>query len=185
MKHKVIATNKNRLNIKSVKTGAGFTLIELLVVMAIISLLASVILIALNSARVKARDAKRMSDMRQLQKALELYYDDNDSYPPTPLSTTWYGYQTIPSGSCGVVAGLTGAGGYIPNLAPKYLSVLPTDPNPATGCWYGILYRSDGVGYKLLSTVPEFTPEPSSPFYDPARPWASLMLCSGTAECTW
>jgi len=59
----------------------GFTLIELLVVISVIGLLASVIMVALNSARVKARDIKRMSDIGQLQTALELYYDKYSIYP--------------------------------------------------------------------------------------------------------
>jgi len=59
----------------------GFTLIELLVVVAIIGLLSSVMLASLNSAREKARDAKRLSDMHQMQVALELYYNTFGSYP--------------------------------------------------------------------------------------------------------
>ena len=59
----------------------GFTLIELLVVVAIVSLLSSVIFASLNSARAKARDARRASDMKQLQIAFELYYDINGQYP--------------------------------------------------------------------------------------------------------
>ena len=59
----------------------GFTLIELLVVIAIIGLLSSVVLASLNSARIKARDAKRLSDMNQIHLALELYYDENIAYP--------------------------------------------------------------------------------------------------------
>ena len=59
----------------------GFTLIELLVVISIIGLLASVVLVSLNSARKKARLAKRATDLTQIRKALELYYNENNSYP--------------------------------------------------------------------------------------------------------
>lgn len=59
----------------------GFTLIELLVVMAIIALLASIILASLNSTRSKGRDARRISDIKQLQLALSLYYDQNGYFP--------------------------------------------------------------------------------------------------------
>lgn len=63
------------------KNNKAFTLIELLVVISIIGLLASVILVSLNSARSKARDAKRIGDINQLAKALELYFDKHDTYP--------------------------------------------------------------------------------------------------------
>lgn len=66
----------------------GFTLIELLVVIAIIGLLASVVLLALNSARQRSRDAKRLADARQISSALELYNNDAGGYPSTTASLT-------------------------------------------------------------------------------------------------
>ena len=61
----------------------GFTLIELLVVIAIIGILSSVVLASLNSARKKSRDARRVVDIKQIQLALELYFDSNRQYPTT------------------------------------------------------------------------------------------------------
>ena len=59
----------------------GFTLIELLVVIAIIGLLSTLAVISLNNARQKARDARRVSDIKQVQTALELYFADSGAYP--------------------------------------------------------------------------------------------------------
>ncbi|MBP9771468.1 MAG: type II secretion system protein [Candidatus Pacebacteria bacterium] len=59
----------------------AFTLIELLVVISIIGLLSSVVLAALSTARKSARDAKRISEIREMQTALELYYTDFAEYP--------------------------------------------------------------------------------------------------------
>lgn len=59
----------------------GFTLIELLVVIAIIGVLASIVLASLNNARRKSRDARRITDVKQIQLALELSFDSNQEYP--------------------------------------------------------------------------------------------------------
>ena len=75
---------------KSIKdTRKGFTLIELLVVIAIIGILSSVVLASLSTARAKSRDGKRVSDLGQVQLALELYFDAYQSYPTTtPIAST-------------------------------------------------------------------------------------------------
>lgn len=59
----------------------AFTLIELLVVIAIIGLLSTVILAPVQSARKKGRDAKRLAQIKQMQTALAIYYDENGQYP--------------------------------------------------------------------------------------------------------
>lgn len=81
-------TNRLGVNTLRNKRQKGFTLIELLVVIAIIGLLASVVLLALNSARQKSRDAKRLADVRQIASALELYFNDNNTYPGSMASLT-------------------------------------------------------------------------------------------------
>ncbi|MFH1161905.1 MAG: type II secretion system protein [Candidatus Jorgensenbacteria bacterium] len=60
----------------------GFTLIEMLIVVAIIGLLSSVILVGLGDVRKEARDTRRISDIRQMQNQLEIYYSEHQSYPP-------------------------------------------------------------------------------------------------------
>lgn len=59
----------------------GFTLIEMLVVVAIIGLLSSAVIVGLNDARSRARDSRRISDIRQIQNGLEIHYSENQSYP--------------------------------------------------------------------------------------------------------
>ena len=84
------------------KTSRGFTLIELLVVIAIIGILASIVLVSLSSARTKARDARRISDIKQIALALETYFSDNAQYPSVssvsslPLTTYMPGIPADP-----------------------------------------------------------------------------------------
>lgn len=78
----------------------GFTLIELLVVIAIIGILSTTIMTSLNTARFKARDARRLSDIHQLQLALEMYYDSRGRYPAD-----------------------------LADLAPAYIGATPIDPD--------------------------------------------------------
>jgi prepilin-type N-terminal cleavage/methylation domain-containing protein len=124
----------------------GFTLIELLVVIAIIGLLSTIITANLMTARGKARDAKRIADVRTIQLALETYFNDNGAYP----------------------AQIYGASG----LAPTYLPVIPFDPLSGTcttsgasvqGCYYYVAYNASYtavcnaanpiVGYHLATTL--------------------------------
>ncbi len=73
------------------KDERGFTFVELLTAIAVIGVMAAVVLVSLSSVRVKARDGQRISGIGEIQKALELYYDGNQSYP----STTPTGYTGL------------------------------------------------------------------------------------------
>lgn len=109
----------------------GFTLIELLVVIAIIGLLSTLAVVALNNARQKSRDAKRVSDVKQIQTALELYYNDANTYPAavTPGSTITYDSTT-------------------------YMQVVPSNPSPMNDgdcpdSNYSYTQDDSGVSYTL------------------------------------
>lgn len=112
-----VLNKKSTVSIKPA-SASGFTLIELLVVIAIIGLLASVVLLSLNSARAKSRDAKRVADAKLMANAIELYFNDNATYPP---STTV--------------------------LVPSYLGTWPIYPSPSSdgGCGTGLLYQFSGT----------------------------------------
>lgn len=76
----------------------GFTLIELLVVISIIGILATLVAANLNSARSRARDAGRKSDIKNIQTALRLYYNDNSRYPVStgvPFGAEWKVGSTV------------------------------------------------------------------------------------------
>jgi len=62
------------------KNKKGFTLIELLVVIAIIGLLSTMAVVSLNSARGKARDAQRLSDVKQLSTVIEMAAASTGNY---------------------------------------------------------------------------------------------------------
>jgi len=61
----------------------GFTLIELLVVIAIIGILTAAGLASFSNAQAKGRDARRKEDLKAIQTALQLYYNDNHNFPPS------------------------------------------------------------------------------------------------------
>jgi len=134
---------------------AGFTLIELLVVIAIIGLLSTLSVLALNSARARARDAKRVADVRQIQTALEMYYNDAGTYPTGSVASgtaITYGSSTymraVPSapliadGACGIsqdytyefrsVGGVTGGSYTLKYCLGMSVNELPAGLNTAT-----------------------------------------------------
>jgi len=117
----------------------GFTLIELLVVIAIIGLLSTLAVVALGSARTKARDAKRLSDIKQVQTALELYYTDQGSYPTG---------TAVVLGSAGAAC-LNAATGLTTTACPNaYMGQIPKDPGSTA-----YTYNSAGTTYTIAATL--------------------------------
>lgn len=77
----------------------GFTLIELLVVIAIIGIIATFAVVALQSSRAKARDAKRVADVKQITTALALYAQSSGVYPETLVAGDYVRYPNTASGT--------------------------------------------------------------------------------------
>ena len=73
----------------------AFTLVELLVVIAIIGILSTLSVVALNSARAKARDARRLSDIKQIRTALDMYYDSAGTYPTSLIPGSPLSYNGL------------------------------------------------------------------------------------------
>ncbi|MDE1875001.1 MAG: type II secretion system protein [Patescibacteria group bacterium] len=136
----------------------GFTLIELLVVIAIIGLLSSIVLASLNTARMKARDTERKAQLKEIENALELYYDAYGVYPPAKPSNSCGGYRPDWATSyCTDSNWLTTDNNFL-----KYLSTVPRDPlnalgNDDTPWWSANTYTygvsADGKSYDLLTNL--------------------------------
>ena len=118
------------------KKREGFTLIELLVVIAIIGVLTALSLPNFVLSRQRARDAQRKSDIRQVQKALELYkqdqspitYPSNAAWAALTCSSTWTASNNT------------------------YMTKFPCDPLTATKYTY-TLNPSDSTKYTLYACL--------------------------------
>ena len=148
----------------------GFTLVELLVVSASIGLLSTIGVVSLNQARAKARDAKRLSDVRQLSSILELFYNGQQAYPFSPVAGTQMSLAGAP-GISGVICdagtiGVVAAAATTPTCASgaTLLATIPI-PNAGTGTQE---YRYYGY---LTSPAPA----------PPSSTAVGAQLCDGTA----
>ena len=140
---------------KSIKsTRKGFTLIELLVVIAIIGILSSVVLASLSTARQKSRDAKRISDVGQVQLALELFFDAKQSYPSTTAAICGAAGNAACTPTTGTAA--NGIDNAIVGLADVGQKFLPKTPLPAGGANNAVSYYYRGV-YDVANVATECT----------------------------
>ncbi len=121
----------------------GFTLIEILIVVAIIAVLASAVLIGLGPVQRQGRDARRISDLRQVQTALELYYSKCGYYPGAAQSASpCSGFQQITAWS-DITNALVGSS--------IGVTQIPNDPTAGKSYFYGT--SSNGNTYVLGATL--------------------------------
>ena len=133
----------------------GFTLIELLVVVAIIGILATIVMVSLNGARSKARDAQRLKDAETIGGALNLYYANNGRYPDQP------------SGPCPDSGLYDNVSGLASSLVPGYLATIPQDPKPRS-CDYNYMYAALGSAGSVNGFTIVINLENTQPFWNAA-----------------
>jgi type IV pilus assembly protein PilA len=121
---------------------SGFTLIELLLVIGIITILASIVIVAINPTKqlADARDAQRRSDVNTILKAVYQYAIDNNGNLPTPITTT-VGEICQTGGTCTGLLDLA-----VLTTNGTYLVSMPTDPSQtgADETDYTIIKNTDG-----------------------------------------
>lgn len=184
----------------------GFTLIELLAVVAIIAILASVVIVQTGAARQRSRESKQKADLKTVQSALEVYYEANGRYPVPTGNCAIFGDHFVcgEMNAYGTERDYSGANGWVPDLAPTYLAVLPSNPlrlRPAaysvqqggancvpntTG--YAYFVNSTGTDYKLNAHCSvERAIEVNDPFREPCLPlcgrtWAYAIYTPGAVS---
>lgn len=121
------------------KAERGMTLVEIVLVVAIIATLSVAVFANLGDARKKPRDAKRMSDLGQIELALRLHKDVYEGYPNTAEF------------DAGVSIGI---GGSIDTVLQPYLPTIFKDSMQDSDSNYGYFYDSNydcsGVPKKVL-----------------------------------
>lgn len=127
----------------------GFTLIEILVVITIIGILSSILYASFGGARNEARNKSIQAELKEVQLALELYKAQYGRYPDAPANPCG---SNILGGRKANSTNASCTSGYIADLVPDYISVLPThqlSANPNCNISYQV--ASDGSWYKLTA----------------------------------
>lgn len=158
-----------------IKSNKGFTLIEILIVVAIIAILASVVLVGLGPTQQAGRDARRISDLKEVQNGLELYYNKCGYYPGT--------------GTGGACAGTAVATPAYSNMSTALTSVnvgissIPLDPSNAGVHVYSFATNGANATTYVLGAVLENPNNSVFTSYTPPA-GASLDTTPAALNCT-
>ncbi|HEX7041828.1 MAG TPA: type II secretion system protein [Patescibacteria group bacterium] len=138
---------------KFYKSKSGFTLIELIVSIGVLAILAVFAIAAVNPIDQfkKARDSQRKSDLAQLQRVLEQYYQDWGHYPPNDSSYHIEDEKTSPA----TVVSWGGALGWSP-----YMDLVPNDP--LSSRTYRYYSTNSGQTYYLFTSLERGPLDPST-----------------------
>lgn len=125
----------------------AFTLIELLVVISIIAILATVVFVNYNGAKVRARDNQRITDLANVKNAITMYEADRNAFPVNPYAGSACGF---PGNSPRALSHFAGV--FYPCLeelvTSGYIDKLPEDPQPTLKMYAYFNYGS--LGYYIL-----------------------------------
>ncbi|MDP3954929.1 MAG: prepilin-type N-terminal cleavage/methylation domain-containing protein [bacterium] len=111
-------------NQQSTINNLGFTLIELLVVISIIGILATLIMANFMGVRERARDARRKSDIREIQNAIQMYYSDYKKFPSTSCTCE----EIPPNDGCPFGSTDVDRWSALASQLSPYINPLPVDP---------------------------------------------------------
>jgi prepilin-type N-terminal cleavage/methylation domain-containing protein len=155
----------------------GFTLIELLVAISIIGLLSSIVFSSVSNARAKARDARRISDFKQIQLALEFFYDTYGRYPITAGHTYWDGhwmnFQTCLETGSGCGFGISGYESVLSDVPQDPLDSNPNTANNGTTYYYNWVACDDQMYVlrtRLETNNPVLDNDADGAYYFPGYP---------------
>lgn len=146
----------------------GFTLIELLVVIMILGILAALITGNFFTSLKKGRDAKRKADLEQIQRALEMYYEDKKTYPTFSFP---FGSKLCETATCGV-------------NEKVYMQKVPDDPISGKDYEYS---QPSGTGsdYKIFACLENN--QQVLPYSSSGYTITCSTTCNGTPgiPCVW
>lgn len=156
---------------KKISIQRGFTLLEIILVMALLGIIATTIMTLIDPVLQfkKSNDAKRKSDLRQVQAALELYRADEGAYPVSGS------FPPLPLLTCGAP---------LASATTTYLQKVPCDPRNNGNLIYR--YGSDGTTYTLrtcLENVNDVDKDGTNATYVSGA--STIYYCDSLGKASW